>query len=84
MQLRERLYPASPVVATLTPGEWVEPIDGQLRLIPLRGVVNRAIEKPPLAVGDIVCMLENGQTGWAKDPSLECMGLLAGDTNCRP
>jgi hypothetical protein len=136
VQLRERLDPASPIVATLTPGEWVEPIDGQLRLIPLRGVVNRDTEKPPLAVGDLVYMLEplgegfyvlwhkghalehdwasgdenepitwdkktdaapagailgwwvqlkreSGQSGWVNDPSFECMGSLAGDTNCR-
>lgn len=136
VQLRERLDPTSPIVATLTPGEWVEPTDGQLRLMPLRGVVNRATEKPPLAVGDVVYRLEplgegfyvlwhkgrthepdwasgdeiepitwdkkahaapagailgwwvqlkreNGQSGWVKDPSFECMGSLAGDTNCR-
>lgn len=58
VQLRERLDPTSPVVATLTPGEWVEPVAGQLRFLPLRGVVKRATEKPPLAVGDVVYMLE--------------------------
>lgn len=136
VQLHERLDPASPVIATVAPGEWVEAIDGQLRLRPLRGVVKRATEKPPLAVGDVVYMLEplgegdyalwrkgqalehdwisggddepitwdtsappapagailgwwvqlkreNGQTGWVNEPKFECMGPLAGDTNCR-
>ena len=135
VELRERPDPASPVVATIAPGEWVKAIDGQLRLVPLRGVVKRATANPPLAVGDVVYMLEplgegfyvlwhkgktlehdwtnmseeepiawdkeapppsgailgwwvqlkreNGQTGWVKDPDFECMGQLAGDSNCR-
>lgn len=58
VQVRERLDPASPVVATVAPGEWVEPVDGQLRLVPLRGVVRTATKTPPLAVGDVVYMLE--------------------------
>jgi hypothetical protein len=38
--------------------EWVEAVDGQNRLLPLRGVVHTATERPPLAVGDVVYMLQ--------------------------
>ncbi len=58
VELRERADPASPVIATVAPEEWVEAIDGQLRFMPLRGVVHTATETPPLAVGDVVYMLE--------------------------
>lgn len=136
VELRERPDPASAVVATVKPGEWVETVEGQLRMLPLRGVVNRDVAQPPLAKGDVVYMLEplgegfyvlwhkghalehdwasgdenepitwdkktgsapagailgwwvqlkreSGQSGWVNDPSFECMGSLAGDTNCR-
>lgn len=133
--LLERPDPAAPVVATVSPGQWVETVEGQYRLLPLRGVVNRAVTQPPLAKGDVVYMLEplgegfyvlwhkgktpdhdwtsddegepitwdkpqdappgavlgwwvklkieNGASGWIKDPVFECMGKLAGDENCR-
>lgn len=58
VEVRERADPASPVIATVAPDEWVEAIDGQLRFVPLRGVVHTATETPPLAVGDVVYMLE--------------------------
>lgn len=84
VEVHERADPASPVIATVAPDEWVEAIDGQLRFVPLRGVVHTATETPPLAVGDVVYMLEpegegfyvlwhNGQTrghDWASgDPN---------------
>ena len=54
--------PASPVVATVAPGAWVEPVEGQYRLLPRRGVGQRAAVAdsawPPLAAGDVVYMLE--------------------------
>ena len=53
-----RLDPASPVIATVAPDEWVEVVDGEYRFVPLRGVVHTATETPPLAVGDVVYMLE--------------------------
>jgi hypothetical protein len=123
------------VIATVAPEEWVEAIDGQLRFVPRRGVVRTGTETPPLAVGDVVYMLEplgegfyvlwhrgetpehdwaeggpdepitwdveslepvgavlgwwvqlrleDGQTGWVKDPQFECMGQLQGSSNCR-
>lgn len=135
VQIHQRPDPASPVVATVAPGEWVEAIDGQYRFAPQRGVVHTATAKPPLAVGDVVYMLEplgegyyvlwhrgktpepdwaeggddepitwearpepppgavigwwvqlkraNGQSGWVNNPEFECMGQLAGDSNCR-
>ncbi len=58
VEIHERADPASPVIATLAPDEWVEAIDGQLRFAPLRGIVHTATETPPLAVGDVVYMLE--------------------------
>jgi hypothetical protein len=69
VELHERLDPASPVVATLKPGEWVEPLEGQLRFVPQRGVVRTAHDLPPvsdgtkthtprLEVGDVVYQLE--------------------------
>ncbi len=57
-KLLDRPDPASPVVATVTPGQWVETVEGQLRMLPLRGVVNRDVKQPPLAKGDVVYMLE--------------------------
>jgi hypothetical protein len=56
--VRERADPASPVIATVAADEWVKPIDGQLRFVPLRGVVRTATQKPKLAVGDVVYMLQ--------------------------
>jgi hypothetical protein len=56
--LHERPDPASPIVATLASGEWVDPVDGQYRFVPLRGVVHTATTKPPLAVGDVVYRLQ--------------------------
>lgn len=58
VQLRESPDPASSVIATVAPDEWVEAIDGQYRFVPLRGVVHTATATPPLAVGDVVYMLE--------------------------
>lgn len=58
VEIHERADPASTVIATVAPDEWVEAIDGQLRFVPLRGVVHTATETPPLAVGDVVYMLE--------------------------
>lgn len=58
VDIRERPDPASRVIATVKPEEWVEAVDGQLRLLPLRGVVHTATKDPPLAVGDVVFMLE--------------------------
>jgi len=58
VEVHDRADPASPVIATVAPDEWVEAIDGQLRFVPLRGVVHTATETPPLAVGDVVYMLE--------------------------
>lgn len=58
VDLRARPDPASPVVATVAPDEWVEAINGQYRFVPRRGVVHTATETPPLAVGDVVYMLE--------------------------
>jgi hypothetical protein len=58
VEIRERPDPASPVIATVAPDEWVEAIDGQYRFVPLRGVVHTATAAPPLAVGDVVYMLE--------------------------
>lgn len=60
-ELREHPDPASPVIATLAPGDLVWPIGGQLRFAPRRGVVNRAVdyrELGRLEVGDVVYMLE--------------------------
>lgn len=56
--LHERVDPDSPVVATVVTDEWVEVMEGQLRLVPMRGIVNRATDRPRLAVGDVVYMLE--------------------------
>ena len=60
--LHAQADPASPVVATVAPGQWVEPVEGQYRLLPRRGVVQRAAVAdsawPPLAAGDMVYMLE--------------------------
>lgn len=64
VQVHEQLDPASPVIATVAPDEWVEAIDGQLRLVPLRGVVKTATKNPPLAVGDVVYMLESEGEGF--------------------
>ena len=50
--------PASPVIATVQPDEWVEAIDGELRFVPRRGVVRAATKTPPMAAGDVVYMLE--------------------------
>jgi hypothetical protein len=60
--LHAQADPASPVVATVPRGAWVEPVEGQYRLLPRRGVVQRAAvadsATPPLAVGEVVYMLE--------------------------
>lgn len=60
--LHAQADPASPVVATVAPGQWAEPMEGQFRLLPRRGVVQRATVAdsitPALAVGDMVYMLE--------------------------
>ena len=60
--LHAQADPASPVVATVPRGAWVEPVEGQYRLLPRRGVVQRAAvadsAMPPLAVGEVVYMLE--------------------------
>lgn len=56
--VRESLDPASPIVATVQPGEWVEPIQGQLRFVPLRGTVTRDVAEPAMKKGDVVYMLE--------------------------
>ena len=58
VQVHERPDPTSPVIATVAPDQWVEAIDGQYRFVPLRGVVHTATDSPPLAVGDVVYMLE--------------------------
>lgn len=58
VDIRKDVGPASPVIATVQPDEWVEAVDGELRLVPLRGVVHTATKTPPLAVGDVVYMLE--------------------------
>lgn len=58
VEIHERADPASPIIATVAPEEWVEAVDGQLRFVPLRGIVRTATETPPLAVGDVVYMLE--------------------------
>lgn len=67
--------PAAPVVATIAADEWVEAVDGQLRLRPLRGVVHTATTSPPLAVGDVVYMLEPQGEGfytlWGNGKMLE-------------
>lgn len=60
--LHAQADPASPVVATVPRGAWVEPLEGQFRLLPRRGVVRRATAAdsitPPLAVGEVVYMLD--------------------------
>jgi hypothetical protein len=60
--LHAQADPASPVVATVPRGAWVEPVEGQYRLLPRRGVVQRAAVADsawaPLAAGDVVYMLE--------------------------
>ena len=58
VEVRERIDPASPIVATVQPGEWVEAIEGQLRFVPLRGVVTRDVDEPAMSKGDVVYMLE--------------------------
>ena len=58
VQLRAMPNPASPIVATVKPKDWVEAVGGQLRLIPLRGVVSKAVASPPMAKGEVVYMLE--------------------------
>lgn len=62
--LHERPDPAAPVLATVAPDEWVETVEGQFRFMPLRGVVHTATKKPPLAVGDVVYMLEPQGEGY--------------------
>jgi hypothetical protein len=54
------------VVATVKPGEWVEPMEGQFRLIPIRGEVRVATDTPQgrLEIGDVVYMLEPQWEGW--------------------
>lgn len=73
VDIHERIDPASPVIATVAPDQWVEAVDGQLRFVPLRGVVHTATETPPLAVGDVVYMLEPQGEGyyvlWARGQS---------------
>ncbi|MES1202452.1 MAG: hypothetical protein ABUS57_13500 [Pseudomonadota bacterium] len=46
----------APVIATLASGDWVDALDGQVRLVPRRGVVRTADQQ--LAVGDVVYLLE--------------------------
>ncbi len=58
VEIRARIDPASPVIATVQPGEWVEPVEGQLRFVPLRGVVTRDVAETALRKGDVVYMLE--------------------------
>lgn len=56
--LHERPDPRSPVITTVSREEWVEAVDGQYRFVPRRGIVHTSTGSPPLAVGDVVYMLE--------------------------
>ena len=73
--LHERVDPASPIVATVAPDEWVEPVEGQYRFVPTRGVVRRATGTPRLAVGDVDYRLEpqgEGDYGlWRRGETLD-------------
>lgn len=84
VQIHERADPASPVIATVAPEEWVEAIDGQLRFVPLRGIVHTATQSPPLAVGDVVYMLEPEGEGfyvlWRRGETLD-HDWVSGDSN---
>lgn len=74
VEVRARHDTASAVIATVKPGEWVEALDGQMRLKPRRGVVkvvqdaytsgadgNSVMIK--LAVGDVIYLLEGQGEG---------------------
>lgn len=74
VDVRERLDTASPVIATVAPGEWVEAVEGQLRMVPKRGVVRTAHDAQPmevngrtvtprLEVGDAVYLLQSEGEG---------------------
>lgn len=54
--LRARIDDDAPVAASVAPGEWVEAVDGQYRLIPRRGVVRVAGQG--LSPGEVVFLLE--------------------------
>jgi len=56
VDLRERPNDNAAVVAAIAPGEWVKPVEGQMRLIPWRGVVRKAGQG--LKSGEVVYMLE--------------------------
>lgn len=69
VKVHEQLDAASPIIATVAAGEWIEPVEGQLRLVPQRGVVRTAHDgltasldgrtvTPRLEVGDVVYLLE--------------------------
>jgi len=64
--LHERPDPASPVVARVAPGAWVTPLEGQLRLQPIRGVVRAPFESQNvrLTPGEVVYMLEPQGEGY--------------------
>jgi len=61
---------SAPVVATLTAGEWVTPLAGQMRVAPQRGVVriaHRAVDDdgaPMLEPGEVVYLLESEGEGF--------------------
>jgi hypothetical protein len=84
VQLRARPDPAAPIVATVKPKQWVEAVDGQLRLVPLRGVVRKTIASPPMKKGDVVYMLEPQGEGfymlWHKGRTVE-HDWASGDPN---
>lgn len=65
--LHERPDPASPVIANVPRGAWLTALEGQLRFIPLRGVVRTATDTPQnvrLEVSDVVYMLEPQGEGY--------------------
>lgn len=64
--LHARPDPASPVVASVAPGVWVTPLEGQLRLQPIRGGVRTPFESQNvrLTPGEVVYMLEPQGEGY--------------------
>ena len=55
IELHAREDADSPIVATLQPGDWVQALGGEVRLIPERGVVQR--DAQGLKAGDVVYKL---------------------------
>jgi hypothetical protein len=77
MNVYEALDPASKVIATLQPGDWVEAKDGQHRYMPRRGVVQKAHDAygyteagaslpVTLQPGDVIWFLDNLGEGEAE------------------